>query len=174
MNILFVTGTVRRQLVEQAADTSLERKETGNGLSSTRYLAAGVAITWDVSLALKRLNADDGPIAFTSLRSQLQNAINTGSFLKVLKSESTAYNGVSSASVTVGIATYMTTIISTPSPTSSPTVLAVVPSVMFNVSSVQSTNLTLNAVLTKERSVDGDVSGLISFRSNGILIRMDV
>jgi hypothetical protein len=60
----------------------------------------------------------------------------------------------------VSTATYTTLLVSTPSPTVSPTVIAIVPIVRINISSVYSTNLTLSTVLIKERIVNGDSSGI--------------
>jgi hypothetical protein len=130
------------------------------GNARRRSLLAGSTITWEVSVALVRLNEIDGPTAYVSLKSQLQNAVNTGSFLTALKAESSSFSSVSSTSAIVSTATYTTLLVSTPSPTVSPTVIAIVPIVRINISSVYSTNLTLSTVLIKERIVNGDSSGI--------------
>jgi hypothetical protein len=76
-----------------------------------------------------------------------------------MKSQSTIFSNISSASVAANTYTVVTAITPTAAPTSAPTVTAIVPSVsQMSISTFTRTSLTLSVNLIKTRVVEGDIS----------------
>jgi hypothetical protein len=172
VNIVSMTQTSRRGLnsidsrVDINSGDSLSERDGGrmkkfeHESGVPRRLATNCAITWNVSVELTRLGTTSGSTAYTSMTSQLYTAMTSGTFATLMKSPSTAFSNISSASVVTNAYTVMTVITPTAAPSSAPTVSAVVPIVsQMIVSNVTKTSLSLSITLIKTKIVTGDISG---------------
>jgi hypothetical protein len=156
--------TVDNRVNMNSIDSFSEREEEkmemfGHDLIMPRRLATACTVTWNVSVALTRLGTTSGSTAYSSMTSQLSTAMNSGTFVTTIKSQSTIFSNVSSASVAANAYTVVTAITPTAAPTSTPTVTAIVPSVsQMSISTFTRTSLTLSVTLIKTRVVEGDIS----------------
>jgi hypothetical protein len=162
VSIMSIKGTaiVRTDFVEVSSSTRIQGESEPNTLNLLRGLATSTAITWNVSLALIRLNAKDGPAAYKSLALEVQNAVTTGSFLRGLKTQSKAFSNVTTSSTVVSTPSFMLYIAPTALPTAAPTIVAVIPEVsLIRSTDSTPTSLTVSISLVKVRIVATDVTG---------------
>jgi hypothetical protein len=178
VNIVSMAQASRRELkstnnrVDMNSRDSLSEREGeemklfGHELIVPRRLATASTVTWNVSVDLTRLGTTSGSTAYKSMTLQLSTAMTSGMFVTTMKSQSTTFSNISSASVVANAYTVVTAISPTATPTSAPTVTAIVPSVsQMIVSTFARTTLTLSVTLIKARVVVGDVSSGFIFCS---------
>jgi hypothetical protein len=160
VSIISIKGTARRQLIADSYSTNLQGKRVIDILHSFRNLAASTVIVWNVSLALVRLKETDGPTAYTSLALQVQNAVKTGSLVKVLKAQSIAFDSVTSSPTELNIPSFTLYIVPTALPTSAPTIVAVIPEVSsIRITNSTATSISASITLVKPRIVSKDSVG---------------
>jgi hypothetical protein len=166
VNIISITGTSRRELksLDNRVDlnsSSSSSKGEGNDLKRLESRRLAIAsINWNVSVALTRLGTTSGSSAYESMTSELSTAMANGTFEAAMKSQSTLFSNINSASVALdNDYKVVTEITPTAAPTSAPTVTAIIPSVsQMIISNLTRTSLTLSVTLIKTRIVEGDIS----------------
>ena len=150
-------GIISVSFTSSSSERSMVKAMESNRLIDLVSIGTGT-VTWNVSVALDRLGAISGATAYASLSSQIDTAMQSGTFIKLLTSSSPSLSSINSATTKINTYVIKTVISPTSAPSAAPTISVIIPTVS-KIDLANYTRTTLTFIVNLISSLQFDVFG---------------